>query len=285
VIKQRLQERTVQRLRPKGVHRLGAASAGKEGAVKLFRLPGVHRPVTDTWMLAEAMRSESLHGAHVADLCAGTGAIAICAARAGAASVVAVDLTIRAAITAWINARGHRTDVRVVRGDLFAPLKDKTFDLIVSNPPYIPAESDELPRRGIKVSLDAGRNGRALLDRICREAPSHLSPGGVILLVHSSICGDQETCRQLRTGGLEAEVIVRRPGFLGPVMSSRASMLRERGLLGPEDREDIVVVRGQLSAAAAGRWAVGDRRVDDLDMDVRPGRLSRPRLVDLRFER
>jgi release factor glutamine methyltransferase len=214
--------------------------------VKLFRLPGVHRPVSDTWMLADAMRQESLDGAHVADLCAGTGALAICAAQAGAASVVAVDLTLRAALSAWINARLHRAAVRVIRGNLFAPLMGQTFDLIVSNPPYIPAESDELPRRGSKVPLDAGQDGRALLDRICHEAPGHLRPGGVILLVHSSICGDEQTCRILRASGLDAEVVVRRRGALGPVMSARASMLRARGLLGPVDEEDIVVVRGAL---------------------------------------
>jgi release factor glutamine methyltransferase len=214
--------------------------------VKLFRLPGVHRPVSDTWMLAEAMRHESLEGARVADLCAGTGALAICAAQWGAASVVAVDLTPRAAITARINARLHGANVRVVRGDLFTPLKGESFDIIVSNPPYIPAESDQLPRHGSKVPLDAGRDGRALLDRICHEAPRHLRPGGVILLVHSSICGDEQTCRILRACGLEAEIIVRRRGVLGPVMSARASMLRARGLLGPGDEEDIVVVRGTL---------------------------------------
>ena len=214
--------------------------------MRLFRLPGVHRPVSDTWMLAAAMRQESLDGARVADLCAGTGALAICAAQAGAASVVAVDLTLRAALSARINARLHRAAVRVVQGDLFAPLKGETFDLIVSNPPYIPAESDELPRRGSKVPLDAGRDGRALLDRICHEAPRHLRPGGVILLVHSSICGDEHTCRVLRASGLDAEIIARRQGALGPVMSARASMLRARGLLGPYDEEDIVVVRGML---------------------------------------
>lgn len=214
--------------------------------MRLFRLPGVHRPVSDTWMLADAMRQESLDGAVVADLCAGTGALAICAAQAGASSVVAVDLTLRAALSARINARLHRAAVRVVRGNLFAPLKGETFDVIVSNPPYIPAASDELPRYGSKVPLDAGWDGRALLDRICHEALRHLRSGGVILLVHSSICGDELTCRVLRASGLDAEVIARRRGALGPVMSARASMLRARGLLGTEDEEDIVVVRGVL---------------------------------------
>jgi release factor glutamine methyltransferase len=215
--------------------------------VKLVRLPGVHRPVSDTWMLADAMRREGLAGKTVADICTGTGALAISAARAGAASVTAVDLTRRAVTCARVNAVLNRARVDVRRGDLFGPLAGCRFDVIVSNPPYIPAETDELPRRGATIPLDAGRDGRALLDRICRSAPDHLEPGGAILVVHSSICGTGRTVEDFRRAGLDADVVVREPGRLGPVMTARARMLRERGLLGPEDSEEIVVVRGRLS--------------------------------------
>jgi release factor glutamine methyltransferase len=215
--------------------------------VKLVRLPGVHRPVSDTWMLADAMRREGLAGKTVADICTGTGALAISAARAGSASVTAVDLTRRAVTCARVNAVLNRARVDVRRGDLFGPLAGCRFDVIVSNPPYIPAETDELPRRGATIPLDAGRDGRALLDRICRSAPDHLEPGGAILVVHSSICGTGRTVEDFRRAGLDADVVVREPGRLGPVMTARARMLRERGLLGPEDSEEIVVVRGRLS--------------------------------------
>jgi release factor glutamine methyltransferase len=220
--------------------------------VKLLRLPGVHRPVSDTWMLAGAMRREGLEGKSVADICTGTGALAISAALAGAASVTAVDLTRRAVTCARVNARlnGARVDVR--RGDLFGPLAGAKFDVIVSNPPYIPAETDELPRRGATIPLDAGRNGRALLDRICRAAPDHLNPGGAILVVHSSICGTDRTVEDFCRSGLDADVVVQEPGRLGPVMTARAQMMRERGLLGPEDAEEIVVVRGRLSERLVG---------------------------------
>lgn len=220
--------------------------------MKLIRLPGVHRPVSDTWMLAGAMRAEGIAGKDVADLCTGTGALAISAAQAGAASVTAVDLTRRAVSCARVNSRVHRARVEVLRGDLFGPLAGRKFDVIVSNPPYIPAESDELPRRGPNIPLDAGRNGRALLDRICREAPAHLNPGGAVLVVHSSICGTDQTLEDFARSGLSPDVVVREPGKLGPVMTARAQMMRERGLLGDEDFEEIVVVRGRLSERLVG---------------------------------
>jgi release factor glutamine methyltransferase len=203
--------------------------------------------VSDTWLLADAMRREGLEGVHVVDLCTGTGALAISAAQGGAEAVTAIDLTRRAVTCARINGRLNRTRIRVRRGDLLTPVPGESFDMIVSNPPYIPAETDELPRHGPTVPLDAGYDGRALLDRICREGPAHLRPGGVILVVHSSICGTERTVEAFRQAGLEADVVVSKPGPLGPVMTARAAMLRERGLLGPEDWEQIVVVRGRLA--------------------------------------
>lgn len=201
--------------------------------------------MSDTWMLAEAMRREDVAGAAVCDLCTGTGALAIAAARAGAAPVSAVELTLRAALCARLNARLNGVDVRVRRGDLFRPLHGDRFDVIMSNPPYIPAETDSLPRHGTRVALDAGRDGRILLDRIITGAPEHLNPGGVLLLVHSSVCGVETSCERMDSAGLEPSVVFTHSGALGPVLTARASMLRERGLLGALDLEDVVVVRGR----------------------------------------
>ena len=214
--------------------------------MKLIRMPGVHSPVSDTWMLAEAARREHLAGARFVDLCTGTGALAIAAAHEGAGRVVAVDLTRRAVLTTFINARLNRARVDVRRGDLIAPLAGEKFDVIVSNPPYIPAASDRLPRHGRQVALDAGRDGRALIDRICAGAPSHLNSGGVLLIVHSSICGVDRTCGIMSDSGLEPGVVAEQHGPLGPVMTERAPMLRERGLLGTHDAEVVVVVRGEM---------------------------------------
>ncbi|MEA2266055.1 MAG: release factor glutamine methyltransferase, partial [Solirubrobacteraceae bacterium] len=200
--------------------------------MRLLRLPGVHRPRSDTWLLAGALGRERLEGARVVDLCTGTGALAITAARGRAEAVTAVDLTRRGWLAARINAALNGVRVRVRRGDLFEPVGDDRVDVIVTNPPYVPAETDALPRHRAAVALDAGRDGRALIDRICREAPSRLAPGGVILLVQSSVCGIETTCRALRTQGLEVEVVERQRGPLGPILRARAPMLRDRGLLG-----------------------------------------------------
>jgi release factor glutamine methyltransferase len=214
--------------------------------VRIARLPGVFRPLSDTWLLAAAARAQpQLRGGRVLDLCTGSGAVAISAARAGAASVTAVDLSRRAAWTVRLNAwlNGVRVDVR--HGDLLAAVAGERFDLICANPPYLPAEDDALPARGRARHTEAGRTGRALLDRIIADAPAHLSPGGVLLVIHSSVNGEEATLARMRAAGLEPVVAERRRGPLGPLLAARAPLLEARGLLAPGEREeDLLVVRG-----------------------------------------
>jgi release factor glutamine methyltransferase len=215
--------------------------------MRIFTLPGVFQPRSDSWMLAEAMCAQPLEGARVLDLCTGSGAIAVTAAQRGAGDVTAVDVSRRSVLTVRLNARLRGVRVRALRGDLFGAVPGERFDVIVSNPPYVPDERNELPTRGARRAWDAGRDGRVLLDRICREAAEHLLPGGVLLLVHSSVIGEQDTLDLLRAEGLDASVLERRRGPLGPLLSARARELEAKGMLAPGQRtEDILVVGGRL---------------------------------------
>ena len=136
--------------------------------------------------------------------------------------------------------------VRALRGSLFEPVAGETFDLIATNPPYVPAPTDELPGRGTRRAWDAGRDGRALIDPICDAAAAHLNPGGVILIVHSSLCGTDLTLSRLTAAGLDAEVVGRERGPLGPLMLARVEQLEASGALAPGEREEeMVVIRGR----------------------------------------
>jgi release factor glutamine methyltransferase len=187
----------------------------------------------------------------VLDLCTGTGALAVWSALRLGAQATAVDVSRRAVGLTRVNARLNGVRVRALRGDLFTAVGDRRFDAVVANPPYVPAaeDTDELPSRGLRRAWDAGRDGRVLLDRICDEVPRHLAPGGLVLLVHSSVNGVDATVDRLAAGGLEADVAARHPGPLGPLMASRAAALEARGLLRPGQRdEEVVVVRGRRPA-------------------------------------
>ncbi|MEV7780155.1 HemK2/MTQ2 family protein methyltransferase [Kitasatospora sp. NPDC088351] len=212
----------------------------------LIRPPGVYPPQGDTELLLSCLRQESLDAAsRVLDLGTGTGVVALAAAGSGA-RVTAVDLSARAVATAWLNARLNRRRVRLLRGDLAAPVAGQRFDLITANPPYVPTCEDVArPRPRRTLAWDAGADGRLLLDRICREAPQLLARGGVLLLVQSSLADVPATLATLRSAGLRVAVATRRRQPFGPVMTARAGLFERRGLIRPGEREEeLVVVRG-----------------------------------------
>ncbi|MEV6738766.1 HemK2/MTQ2 family protein methyltransferase [Streptomyces sp. NPDC051104] len=204
--------------------------------------PGVYEPQEDTWLLTRALRREELTpGADVLDLGTGSGALALEAARLGA-RVTAIDISWRAVLAARVNAllSGQRISVR--RGDLTAGVPGRRFDLVVSNPPYVPSPVAGSPR-GAARAWDAGWDGRLLLDRICDAAPGHLRPNGVLLMVHSALSGVDETLDRLASAELSARVTDRVPIPFGRVLRSRLAWLRQRGLPADDMVEELVVVR------------------------------------------
>jgi release factor glutamine methyltransferase len=219
--------------------------------VKLSTPPGVFRPRSDTWLLADAIARTRPRHARVLDVCTGSGALAVTAALAGAREVTAVDISRRAVLATRLNARRNGVRVRALRGDLFEPVGERRFDLIVSNPPYLPSRQGDVPRRGAARAWEAGSDGRALLDRICARAPGHLEPGGSLLLVQSSVCDSQETVRRLRAAGLDVEPVARRRGPLGPLLAARADLLASRGVLASGGDEELVVIRARRPAGGA----------------------------------
>lgn len=209
----------------------------------LLRLPGVYRAQDDTSFLIDAMRCrDRARGRSVLDVGTGTGALAIAAARAGAANVTAIDLSVRSVLATWLNSRLHGVPVTVRRGDLFESVSGRRFDLVLTNPPYVPAHSGLLPRHRMARCWDGGPDGRLLLDRICDGAPRVLTKDGTLLLVQSELSGADATLAQLAGVGLLATVTDRVRIPFGPVLRAREPMLRARGLLRPDQFDEELIV-------------------------------------------
>ena len=126
--------------------------------------------------------------ASVLDLCAGSGCLAILAARHFAnAAVDAVDISKDALAVAARNVADHGLGDRITlhRGDLFAPLAGSRYDLIIANPPYVDAEGMAgLPaecRAEPALAFDGGADGLDIVRRILTEAKPHLAPQGGLL--------------------------------------------------------------------------------------------------------
>ena len=124
----------------------------------------------------------------VLDLCTGSGCLAVLAAGAFRnAAIDAVDVSRDALEVAARNVAEYGLEHRVTlhRGDLFGPIGDRRYDLIISNPPYVDAEGmAELPREcraEPKLAFDGGADGLDLIRRILQEAGQHLTPKGGLL--------------------------------------------------------------------------------------------------------
>lgn len=124
----------------------------------------------------------------VLDLCTGSGCLAILAARIfPEAQVDAVDLSPDALEVAKRNVAdsGFGDRIALHQGDLFAPLKTRKYDVIITNPPYVDAEAmSALPpefRAEPEMALAGGDDGLDIVRRILKEAPKHLTPEGGLL--------------------------------------------------------------------------------------------------------
>jgi release factor glutamine methyltransferase len=217
-------------------------------AVRAVVLPGAFRPRSDTWLLAAAARRQPVPaGGRVLELCAGPAVAGVAAARAHRAALTTVDVSRRATVNAVLNGCVNGVFVRARRGDLFAPVAGKRFDLILANPPYLPGAPP--PRSGAARAWEGGPDGRAVLDRICAEAPAHLAPGGAVLVVHSEVCDPEATLAAFASAGLAADVVTRQRGGIGPLLDARRAALEARGLLRRgQTSEDVLVIRGSLDS-------------------------------------
>lgn len=134
------------------------------------------------------LKSNPAHPWRVADVCTGSGCIAIAIAKhAPASHITAIDLSPDALAVAKQNVTKHELDTRIdlVQSDLFADIPQQPpFDVIVSNPPYVSeSEYQQLPisvrNFEPKLALVADQEGMAIIDRMGDQATSHLAPNGL----------------------------------------------------------------------------------------------------------
>jgi ribosomal protein L3 glutamine methyltransferase len=124
-----------------------------------------------------------------ADICTGSGCLAILLAHAFPnAEVDAVDISDDALAVARRNIAdyGLEDQVQAVKSDMLKALQGKRYDVIISNPPYVNAPSMEsLPpefRREPQLALASGEDGLEHVRTLLKQAPSHLNPGGLLVV-------------------------------------------------------------------------------------------------------
>ena len=124
----------------------------------------------------------------ILDLCTGSGCVAISLAFLfHHAQVTATDISHKALDTALQNARNLNVDKRInfIKSDLFENI-NKSFDFIISNPPYIPTDIIETLSPEVlcepRIALNGGKDGLDIIKRIAKEVYDHLNPNGLLAL-------------------------------------------------------------------------------------------------------
>ncbi len=209
---------------------------------------GVYTPQEDSQLLIDVMEKTDLaRGRRVADLCTGSGVVAIAAADQGASEVAAFDICPRAIHYARRRVSTAGVDVAVHLGSWARAGEFGPYDLVVCNPPYIPHDPSiddlDLPSHiGPARAWDAGYDGRMILDPLCASVRDLLGDGGTMLLVQSEFAEPRKTLAALASCGLDAEILAWQWIPFGPVLSARAQWLEDTGRLDPGRREEELVV-------------------------------------------
>ena len=166
----------------------------------------IPRQDTETLVEAVIVALRQLEKPRMLDLCAGSGAIGLSVKTlVPGADVTLADCSRDALEVVRENARRLGVDVEIRHGDLFRAVWHQKFDLIASNPPYIPTGDLPLLQREVQrepqLALDGGDDGLEFYRRIAADAPEHLNPGGSIYLEVGA--GQADAVRALLTGRME----------------------------------------------------------------------------------
>ena len=148
----------------------------------------IPRPETEHLVERAIELARGSNAARIVDVGTGSGAIAVAIAHGvQAACVTSIDVLAEALEVACGNAERNGVDVRFLNGDLLEPVLGETFELVVSNPPYVPLSDAETLDVEVRehephLALFAGDDGLSVYRRLIPQAFEALVPGGHMLL-------------------------------------------------------------------------------------------------------
>ena len=164
----------------------------------------VYVPAEDSYLLAENLEIEN--GKSVLEIGTGSGIVAMYASKL-TDKVTATDINFDAVALAESNFKANNIDnIELLFGNLFEPVKDRKFDVILFNTPYLPTEEGEVIEDNLNYAFDGGLNGRKVIDLFLNDVKNHLNEGGIVQLIQSSLSDNDETLNRLDELGFISEI-------------------------------------------------------------------------------
>ncbi len=164
----------------------------------------IYPPLEDSFLLASQVKKYA-KGKAVLDMGTGSGIQAEIALKHRARSILAADVNPQCRVP--LQNKG----IRFVESDLFSQINDK-FDLIIFNPPYLPLDKREDPESALTTT--GGKMGDEVILKFLKEAPSHLTSEGSILILISSLTPRTRINRFLEKSNLKAQVLSHKNFFM-----------------------------------------------------------------------
>ena len=164
----------------------------------------VYVPAEDSYLLADNL--EIKKGQSVLEIGTGSGVVAMYASRL-TDRITVTDINFDACELARKNFEENNIEnIEILFGNLFEPVENRKFDVILFNTPYLPTEEGEVLDDTINYAFDGGLNGRKVIDVFLDEVGNHLNDGGIVQLIQSSLSGNDETLTRLDELGFIAEI-------------------------------------------------------------------------------
>ena len=164
----------------------------------------VYIPAEDSYLLADNL--EIKQGQSVLEIGTGSGIVAMYASRL-TDNITVTDINFDACELARKNFEDNGIEnIEILFGNLFEPVKNRKFDVILFNTPYLPTEEDEVLDDTINYAFDGGLNGRKVIDLFLNEVRNHLNDNGIVQIIQSSLSGNEETLEKLDQLGFVSEI-------------------------------------------------------------------------------
>ena len=171
----------------------------------------VYIPAEDSYLLADNL--EIKRGQSVLEIGTGSGIIAMYASRL-TDNITVTDINFDACELARKNFEDNGIEnIEILFGNLFEPVKNRKFDVILFNTPYLPTEEDEVLDDTINYAFDGGLNGRKVIDLFLNEVGNHLNDNGIVQIIQSSLSGNEETLEKLDQLGFVSEIAAKEHFF------------------------------------------------------------------------
>ena len=182
----------------------------------IYTHPEVYEPAEDTFLFAENLDIQRRD--EVLEIGTGTGLIAVYAAQR-TKKVVATDINEHAIKCASKNTITNKTyNLELRHGNMFDPVEEEKFDLVLFNAPYLPTEEDEKLDSELNAAFDGGLEGREIIDQFIEQVKDYLNEEGRVQLVQSSLSDNEKTLSKLEKLGFNAEITASQKCFFEEIV-------------------------------------------------------------------